>query len=218
MARACRCRSRSARSQACWAADSCARKTLPQRGSCAGVPGRSGGCSGRRAHRSCCRGVEIAGGARPGCGTGVSPAAVRCIRHRHGRVEIVVAGNDPPGQPGPVEEARPRAKSACTRDAGRPLSTRLAQMDETVQALAPQGLDPGPEHPKGLVQVLGAGLVGDQADAHRGPAAAPGRGRKSRRSSSARSAGRKQRRERASRDRARPAGGRQGDRPPGRER
>ena len=46
-------------------------------------------------------------------------------------------------------------------------------MDETVQALVPQGLDPGNEQPVGPVQILGTGLIGDQADAHRGS----GRGR-----------------------------------------
>ena len=95
------------------------------------------------------------------------PAAVRCIRHGRGRVEVVVARSDPPGQAGPIEEGAAAGEVRLHQGCGPATLHQVTQVNEPLQALVPQSLDPGGEHPKGLVQVLGAGLVGDQADAHR---------------------------------------------------
>ncbi len=80
----------------------------------------------------------------------------------------MVARSDPPGQAGPIEEGAAAGEVGLHPGCGPATLHQVAQVNEPVQALVPQGLDPGGEHPVGPVQVLGTGLVGDQADAHRG--------------------------------------------------
>ena len=94
--------------------------------------------------------------------------AVRCIRHRRGRVKIMVARSDPPRQAGAIEEGAAAGEVGLHPGFGPAALHQVAQVDEPVRALVLQGLDPGGEHPKGPVQILGTGLIGDQAEAHRG--------------------------------------------------